>query len=203
MESCEVKKCGRKFHRHFKRKGKGLCYRHYIQMFKHGKILERTSRDLNEIISYKKHAEVILYNKDQKEIARAMIDLEDIEKVKDQKWCLMTGYAGRSIRENGKARSLKMHMVILGEKEGLEIDHKDRDRLNNRKSNLRRATRSQNAMNSPSTGYHYYEHVKKWQAKIVVRGESIHLGYHDTEGQAKEARRLGEEKYFGEFAFKH
>ena len=67
---------GRKYNNEF------YCGRHYRQLLKYGKI-KRTRQDLNEIILYNDHAEIILYNKNQKEIARATIDLDDIEKIKD------------------------------------------------------------------------------------------------------------------------
>ena len=72
------------------------------------------------------------------------IDLDDYEKVKDIKWCLAAdGYAF-----NYKVG--KLHRFIYPNKDeikGKMVDHIDRDKLNNRKSNLRPATASENGLN--------------------------------------------------------
>ena len=58
---------------------KGMCYRHYNQMNKYGKILERTIRDPNEVIIEEEIAYICLYDKDCKERERCIIDVEDIK----------------------------------------------------------------------------------------------------------------------------
>ena len=72
---CEICKSDKGVEKYGKT-GQYLCKRHYLQLCRYGKILKRTIRDKNEIIEYNDYAEIILYNKDCEEIARAIIDLE-------------------------------------------------------------------------------------------------------------------------------
>lgn len=89
------------------------------------------------------------------------------------------------------------------------LDHIDRDTTNNRISNLRVATRSQNAMNggkpniSSSSRYRGVCLPKRtgtWVAYITVGKKRFHLGSFSSEEEAVAARRSAEGKYFGEFS---
>ena len=87
------------------------------------------------------------------------------------------------------------------------VDHKDNDSSNNKISNLRLATQSQNAFNSKIfktntsgiTGVHWYKRGNKWAAQITAFGKLRHLGYFTDKEDAIKARREGEIKYCGEF----
>jgi hypothetical protein len=84
------------------------------------------------------------------------------------------------------------------------VDHKDRDRLNNKWCNLRQANRQQNAANmlrSPKSGLKGVRRDKKrWGARITVDGREIHLGNYDTAEEAHAAYSAAATKHFGEFA---
>jgi hypothetical protein len=87
------------------------------------------------------------------------------------------------------------------------IDHKDRNRSNNRISNLRRATTQLNAVNSgiPShnksgaKGVSWIKAKGKWRADIKVNQRPIHLGYFDTIEAASEAYTIAARRHFGAF----
>lgn len=84
----------------------------------------------------------------------ALVDDEDFEWLNQWKWhYTKRGYATRTTWDGVKSHKVKMHREImkLGDfsKDSFEVDHKDRDRLNNCKSNLRVCTRGQNEINKP------------------------------------------------------
>lgn len=91
-------------------------------------------------------------------------------------------------------------LYMTGKWPGHDVDHVNHIRNDNRWSNLRPATRSENARNASryatnSTGQHgvsWRARDGKWLARITVYGESIYLGMHDTFEDAVAARKLAE-----------
>jgi len=83
------------------------------------------------------------------------------------------------------------------------VDHKNQDKLDNRKYNLRKTTKSKNAMNaklnsnnkSGYKGIYWYKQSNKWGAQIMLNYTCYHLGYFDTINDAIRARKVGEQKY--------
>lgn len=85
------------------------------------------------------------------------------------------------------------------------VDHKDRDGLNNKYSNLRQATHQQNMFNRGSACQGvkfrgvFQQSKNSWQQRIQVKGRKISLGSYDSpELQAKQYDAQATE-YFGEF----
>lgn len=123
-----------------------------------------------------------------------------------------TGYAVRSHRVNGKCTTVLMHreiMLLRGMAEDLHVDHRDRDRSNNTRSNLRAATPSQNQANrqlkSKYRGVWLFSPkdwtpTKPWRATLRVKGKVIGAGYHKTQRDAARAYNAVAKKYFGRFA---
>jgi len=107
----------------------------------YGDPLYKTKKDKNEIILHDTYAEIILSNTGNK----AIIDIENISKVKNYKWyeSKSDGYVIAVI--NGK--NVKLHNFIMGIHIKEMIDHKNRNKLDNRKENLRHASRIENSMN--------------------------------------------------------
>lgn len=121
------------------------------------------------------------------------------------------GYAATNdysihIKRKGSG-TIKYHLLLLGVKDGLVIDHINRNRLDNRRVNLRFVTQHVNCMNhnlssantSGYTGVKLRKDTKRWSASIMVNYKSIALGCYGTKEEAIEARRKGEEKYFAPF----
>ena len=87
--------------------------------------------------------------------------------------------------------------------EGLEVDHINHIRNDNRLCNLRFVTRSENNRNKSVssksttgvTGVDFSKAHKKYRARIRVNQEAIHLGVFDTLEGAAEARRQADRKY--------
>lgn len=196
---CSVEGCNKK---HF---GKGYCEKHYTQIRRHGKILDRTRHDPNEIIDRGNHVVMFLYDMKQEKIAETQIDQEDTDLVKNHKWCLSSNKDIVTETDNGR---LALHRLLAGAKSTDEVDHIDRDRLNNRKMNLRVCNHSENSRNlsrrkdntSGFSGVIWDKRNKRWNARIQYNGKGIYLGNFIDIDQAKECRLAAEKEYFGEYA---
>lgn len=189
-----------------------LCGKHYQQLKRHGKIIDdtrqiRNRNESNEIRLYDDCAKIVLYNSKGIEVAETMIDLNDVEKCRNYKWFIDCGYV--KMRVNKK--NYYLHSFLMNNKfneTNFTIDHINRDKLNNRKNNLRLATMQQNAVNksittrntSGCTGVYWYEKYNRWTSQIRFNNGRFHLGYFDNKEDAIKARREAELKYFGEFA---
>lgn len=194
---CEV--CGRLWRKKLKADGKIVCNKHYKQYKKHGKFMDnspRTQRDKNEIIVVGKVSYICLYNKQYEVIDKAIIDTEDIDKVKNIKWRIdCNGYA-----INNSKTSIFMHRVVLGVNS--EVDHINGNRLDNRKANLRLTNHSLNQMSVNYKGVYRSENGEKWIAKIKINQKQLHLGTFAIKEEAEYARWLAESLLFKEYAYK-
>ena len=81
-----------------------------------------------------------------------------------------------------------LHRFVLKAKKGENVDHINGNKLDNRKENLRKCTRSQNFANrkkytNNTSGYKgVSKHGNKWQADIQINGKSKYLGIFELEG---------------------
>lgn len=200
-QKCKVDGCYNKV------KANGYCVKHYSQLRLHDKIFERTTRDLNEIIKYDDYAEIILYNKNCKEIARTRIDLEDIKKVQQYKWCVSEINKLKYVQSRINGKLVGLGNFLLNKSEGV-LNYKDKDTLNNRKNNLRIVDRSKNGMNcrikknntSGFTGVFWSNSYDRWVAQIKINRTNIRLGSFKNKDDAINARIQGELFYFGEYS---
>jgi hypothetical protein len=191
---CEV--CGRMWRKKLIADGKVVCNKHYKQFKKFGFFRDtssRTQRDKNNITIDGDVAYIDLYDKQYNVIAKAIIDATDVDKIKNIKWRLNhNGYV-----VNNSHTSIFLHRRILGVE--TMVDHKNNNRLDNRKSNLRITTQSTNQMNVKYSGV--YPHNDKWIAKIKLNQKQVHLGVFAYEEEAKYARWFAEQILFKEFAY--
>ena len=136
-----------------------------------------------------------------------LVDDELFDYINQYKWQFNTKYASRSVWINGKKNFLYLHHLILPKKEGYEIDHINRDRLDNRSKNLRYATSAQNHYNNAPrkdsrSGIKGVQKIgKKWQARIVKDGKTISLGYFISKNLAILAYNEAAREIQGEFAY--
>lgn len=146
----------------------------------------------------------------------ALVDDEDYESLSQHKW-MACGFAGReyAARNAPKAGGIRpspsivyMHRVIAGAAVGQEVDHRNRSRLDNRRSNLRICTHRQNSYNKtdpePSvTGYRgVTAHAEKWfRARIGIGDQRHkHLGLFATAIEAARAYDRAAKEMHGQFA---
>ena len=133
----------------------------------------------------------------------AKIDPDDVGLVSYCSWYMDDqGFARNSHNQ-------RMHRVILGLLPGKpDVDHHNHDRLDNRRSNLRVATRSQNNANqrkrtgtvSRFKGVWWIADRKKWGAQICVNGKHHRIGRFATEEEAAQAYNRAALAAWGEFA---
>lgn len=132
----------------------------------------------------------------------ALIDSEDWDKIKDYYWSLKHGYFCNKQLNTG------LHRFLMSPNKDEEVDHINRNKIDNRKSNLRIVSRSQNCKNRSrqhdnKSGYTvvcFDDTTNKWRARITVDNKVIYLGYYKKLEDAVKIRREAEIKYFGEFA---
>jgi len=192
--------CGKKYY------ARNYCKKHYWQLWRKGKFVGKSVFDPNEIIIKGSIAEVILCNVERKEVARVIIDAEDVEKVKKYKWHLNNGYAETNVKGNRKHMAMQHIIMGIPRSRKKQIDHRNNNPLINKKSNLRFSTQAENARNgrisrSNTSGYKgVYRSGKKWRAQIGSYGKSIYLGSFMDKVSAAKAYNLAAVKYFGEFA---
>ncbi len=126
-----------------------------------------------------------------------VVDAEDFDRVTALTWGLdHRGYVTRSRRGEG---GMKLHRFVLGLNPGDPmVDHRDGDKLNNRKENLRLSTPVENGANlaevnnrgkSRYRGVTWHASSGKWRAEARVNRKSVSLGLHATEEDALEALR--------------
>lgn len=137
-------------------------------------------------------------------------DLEDYDRIKD--YCWRISALGYIETNDDNDKNIKMHRLIMGFPNlNIEIDHVhgETTRNDNRKENLRMATRSQNMMNrniqsnntSGVAGVWWDYKRSKWIAYININNERKYLGSFDSFEKAVKIRKKAEEKYFGEWAY--
>jgi len=154
-------------------------------------------------------AEMVLYDKHGNEKDRCLIDAEDIPKCSDTRWSLLAGYVTHTKANGGKQKCIRLQNVVYGFSSTREIliDHRDRNTLNNRKTNLRICTRRQNLINnSQAAGESGYRGVYpscgkgRYRARIRHNDHLYQVGTFDTPTEAAIAWNAKALELRGEFA---
>jgi hypothetical protein len=141
----------------------------------------------------------------------AIIDAVHAEKIGRWNWHARIDrksvYACRSKPRGYGPREVRMHNDILGKKDKLEVDHINRNTLDNRTKNLRFATKSQNQCNrsiqknnrSGFKGVSFDSKNNKWQAHICFNKKRKNLGRFNTKQEAYSAYCKASAELHGEF----
>jgi hypothetical protein len=143
----------------------------------------------------------------------SLVDDDDYQKLSSYNWsanCLGGRYYAVARLPGKKGVTVLLHRFLLSADSGAYIDHINGDTLDNRRSNLRACTNSQNSRNSrklatKKTSSKYKgvclpKRSKKWLAYITVDRRRINLGSFTTEVEAAKAYNEAAVKLFGEFA---
>ena len=139
----------------------------------------------------------------------AIVDDDDYEKINKFKWSYKeTGYAIRTEYSPLGKKKIAMHRFIMKAPKGLQCDHINGNRLDNRKENLRICTSQQNNWNrgkrknlsSIYRGVHFHKKSNKWTA-VIRKGSNVnYLGLFINETDAAIAYNKKAVVLFGEYA---
>lgn len=138
----------------------------------------------------------------------ALVDDDMFDVLIEYSWYLHNGYAKGGNKEIGVFGCAAMHRIINKTPDGYHTDHKNRNRLDNRSSNLRTVTPRQNSMNTgPSDGksssykgVYWVSDKCLWSSSITAFGKTYRLGYFRTEQEAAKAYDNNAVRFFGEYA---
>jgi hypothetical protein len=140
----------------------------------------------------------------------------DLTNLKCHVWIGWTSgpYATTTLHYDDRKEAVRLHRIIMERMlerplvKGEHVDHIDGNGLNNRRSNLRLASKSNNAMNSKKRsdnksgfkGVCLHKTSGKWRSYITINKHQRSLGYYDTPEEAHEAYRRAAMELYGEFA---
>lgn len=135
-------------------------------------------------------------------VAELLIDPEDEYLLAYPLWFDPAGYAC-CLYQRQKTR---LHRVIANPPPGFVVDHINRNKLDNRRMNLRVCTQSENMRNqkrridnsSGVVGVWWDTNRRLWSCQITINGKVINLGRFNSRIEASQARQNAELKYWGE-----
>ena len=111
-----------------------------------------------------------------------------------------TGYKVITLNKNNKPKTLKLHRILyqvfIGDiPNKMEIDHIDRDKLNNDLTNLRITSRSENEKNKNRKGYFFDKVRGLWKVEIKSDRKRYYIGHYKNEDDARASYISAKEKY--------
>jgi hypothetical protein len=125
------------------------------------------------------------------------VDTTDLPLIQEYKWFYVQGYA-----KNNKGEPI--HKLLMGTNRYTRVDHKDRDKLNNRRENLRRTDMEGNGSNvgirkDNKTGIRgvSLRDNGRYRAGIRHKGQRINLGTYEDKYEAGRAVTRAQLEYFG------
>jgi hypothetical protein len=133
-----------------------------------------------------------------------LIDADDFEKINHRSWSVR----GRAAQmPYGYSGAGPIHRIIMDCPPHLVVDHINQNPLDNRKANLRLATKSQNAVNIKQKRNNKTSQYKgvsgangQWLAHVTLGGAPLYLGSFKSEKKAAQAYDSAAAVVFGEFA---
>jgi len=142
----------------------------------------------------------------------AIVSSIDYHFLRRWNWSFDGRYAFRTIRRNGQYTTYYLHRAVATRKgipRSIEVDHRNRMKLDNRRQNLRPATRTQQLGNacrrtdnkSGYRGVHWNKECRCWRAQICANGRRQHLGYFHRKRDAALAYNDAASTLFGSYAW--
>ncbi len=151
--------------------------------------------------------QIISLTKDQV----ALVDDDDFERLSQYEWAAIkssTSHTYYATTYGGAGRALSMHRLIMDAPDGVQVDHKDGNGLNNTKANLRFATHAENMRNRRLSrsnkvglkGVSRQKNAATFRAQIKFEGVRHHLGNFRDAQDAARAYNKAALRLHGEFA---
>jgi hypothetical protein len=176
------------------------------------RVIAQTGEPLFELSPDGASAQIPLRARDGSVRAYTTVDAADAEWLSKWRWCLdKNGYVTRKAYLGGGGANRQMvnfrlHRELLGlppaTEDDREVDHRDLDKLNNRRSNLLIVTHAQQMQNRPSLpgsssryrGVYWSKARQRWVASVKTGGKTHHFGHFSSEEAAAKAARAGRSK---------
>jgi len=138
-----------------------------------------------------------------------LVDPDTLSTHGDRGWYInRQGYVTKDFGGRKNRRRLKLHRLVVSASPGDVVDHINGNKLDNRTSNLRICTKTQNTWNrkkqsgsSRYKGVTWYKPLSKWMAQIQVNRKHLNLGYYESEEAAAKAYDDAALKLYGEYAW--
>lgn len=135
----------------------------------------------------------------------AIVDDSDYQWLSQWKWTYHNqGYAYRGMGGRKNRKCILMHRLIMNTPDGMDTDHINMNKLDNRRVNLRICDRSLNLANqggrlgsSLYRGVHYSKKQKAWLSQIKDNGRTKHIGSFKNEREAAKAYNLAATRKYG------
>ena len=201
---CKVEGCTNKV------VAKGLCSKHYTQLKRYGKIFKYSYKDkTNHIKILEDHAEIYLIDRNNEVCGKELIDLDDVDKVKNIKWHKSDLQRNTYYCISNNKTWKRLHRLIMNVTDpNIFVDHINHNGLDNRKSNLRICTNQENIRNcitpknnkSGYKGIYWAKDKNKWTVQITLNNKTKYIGRYEKLEDAIAARKEAAKKYYGEFA---
>lgn len=142
---------------------------------------------------------------------RTLLDFEDaLAVLASGAWINFTsaGYVMLKERDNRKSGFHYLHRWLIGAEKGQYVDHKNGDKTDNRRSNLRLCTQGFNLANknlssrntSGYKGVSWDKQRSKWRSRVIKNRKYYHCGFHVSAELAARAYDAKARELFGEFA---
>ena len=141
---------------------------------------------------------------------KAIVDDSDGYLFAEFNWHIVNGYVQAEIgnRKNGTRKHVRLHRLVMNPPESEIVDHISGNKLDNRRCNLRIATKSSNGFNRRAQlnsktgvkGVCWSKQAGKFRVYCSVKGRQYHLGFSESLEKAAEIYAENIHKYHGEFA---
>lgn len=136
----------------------------------------------------------------------AIVDLDDLPKLLHRAWFVQWSKGYPVCKLNNK--QTLMHRLLIDVPAGMQVDHINGNKFDNRKINLRVCTNAQNTQNrikkgnstSGFVGAHWHKNSSKWSSYITLKGNRKYLGYFRDKYDAATAYNFAAAELHREFA---